>query len=102
MELAKNEQNITDIVTDFNDFKECDVIFLCTPVGFIPVYAKKLSNIVKEDCVITDIGSTKRNIVEELKDLKIKFCLEHIQWLVQKGLDIILHTTYFLKILIIF
>ena len=77
LELAKKEQNITDIVTEFDDFKECDVIFLCTPVGFILEYAKKLSNIVKEDCVITDIGSTKRNIVEELKDLKINFVGAH-------------------------
>ena len=39
LELAKKEQNITDIVTEFDDFKECDVIFLCTPVGFILEYA---------------------------------------------------------------
>lgn len=77
LKLAKKEGKITDIVEDFNCFKECDVIFLCVPVRYIPKYVEKLSKIVNKECVITDIGSTKRNIIENLKDLNINFVGAH-------------------------
>ena len=38
---------------------------------------KKLENIVKEDCIITDTGSTKKSIIESAKNLKREFIGGH-------------------------
>lgn len=77
LDMAETDGSISLATNDLNDFSECDVVFLGVPVGFIPEYAKKLSKIVKKSCVITDIGSTKRGIVENLKGLDINFVGAH-------------------------
>lgn len=74
---AKKENVITDFTNNIEDFKDCDIIFICTPVGYIKEYAIKLKDIVKKDCVITDIGSTKKEIVKELEKLDINFIGGH-------------------------
>lgn len=76
LELAKKD-GVIEIAQDLQDFAECDIIFLCCPVGYIKEYAKKLENIIKEDCILTDIGSTKTKIYEETKDLNINFIYGH-------------------------
>ncbi len=53
-------------------FHECDYIFLCTPVERNVEYLKTLKEIVKEDCIITDVGSVKGNIHEAVKALGIE------------------------------
>lgn len=64
-----------NIVTDKIDesFKDCDYIFLCTPVEYNCQYLNELKTIIKSDCIITDVGSVKENIHqividEELED----------------------------------
>ena len=42
-----------------NSFKDCDVIFLCAPVNKNIEYLTQLKDIIKDDCIITDVGSTK-------------------------------------------
>lgn len=52
-----------------DSFKNCDYIFLCTPVEYNCEYLKLLKDIIKPSCIITDVGSVKGNIhmaVEEL------------------------------------
>ncbi len=61
---------IDEIVYEINErFSQCDIIFLCAPVlknvEFLPI----LKNIVKPDCIITDVGSVKGNICESAKKL---------------------------------
>lgn len=53
-----------NIVTDKIDdnFKNCDYIFLCTPVEYNCMYLQELKRIIKNDCIITDVGSTKVSI----------------------------------------
>jgi prephenate dehydrogenase len=41
-----------------------DIIFICTPVRWIPGYIAMLAPHVKEDCIITDVGSTKDEIIQ--------------------------------------
>ncbi len=77
LDMAVSDGNINFAAKDLSDFSECDVIFLCVPVGFIPDYANKLSKVVKNTCVITDIGSTKKGIVESLQNLDINFVGAH-------------------------
>lgn len=77
LKQAKNDNSITEYTTNIKDFKEIDIIFLCTPVGFISEYANKLKNIVKKDCIITDIGSTKSNIIQDLEKIDVNFVGGH-------------------------
>lgn len=77
LKQAKNDNSITEYTTNIKDFKETDIIFLCTPVGFISEYANKLKNIVKKDCIITDIGSTKSNIIQDLEKIDVNFVGGH-------------------------
>lgn len=69
--------NITKVANELKDFRESDIIFLCTPVGLISEFAEKLKNIVKSECIITDIGSTKRTILESIKKIDINFVGGH-------------------------
>ena len=61
--LALSDGTI-DVATDKIDenFSKCDYIFLCTPVEYNCEYLKQLKNIIKDDCIITDVGSTKESI----------------------------------------
>ncbi|PKM52265.1 MAG: prephenate dehydrogenase/arogenate dehydrogenase family protein [Firmicutes bacterium HGW-Firmicutes-7] len=72
LELASND-NIVDICATGIDehFKECSIIFLCCPVNVNVDAYHKLIKIVHPTCIITDVGSTKENIVEEIKKCNV-------------------------------
>lgn len=53
-------------------FRECDYIFLCTPVELNVEFLKKLKEIIKEDCIITDVGSVKSNIHSAVSRLNME------------------------------
>lgn len=57
-------EGIADITTETVDgtFADCDYIFLCTPVEHNVMYLNTLKQIIKQDCIITDVGSVKGNI----------------------------------------
>lgn len=71
MAMNDGTANITVDKVD-NTFHECDYIFLCTPVERNVEYLKSLKNIIKEDCIITDVGSVKTNIHEAVSSLGMK------------------------------
>lgn len=78
LEKAKKEGYIQNIAYDIDDnFKNLDFIFICTPVNTIYEYAIKLKEIVKENCIISDIGSTKKKIVEQIDNLDLNFVGAH-------------------------
>lgn len=52
--------------TDLSILSDSDIIFVCTPVDLIPDYVEKLIPLIKKDCIITDVGSTKNNIYKEM------------------------------------
>ncbi|MEA4972263.1 MAG: prephenate dehydrogenase/arogenate dehydrogenase family protein [Candidatus Metalachnospira sp.] len=67
---AKNEGVIDDYSLEITDmFKGCDIVFICTPVDIIFDYTKKLIPIVGKDCVISDVGSTKGQLYNQMKTL---------------------------------
>lgn len=41
-----------------------DLVIVCTPVGLIPSLLEQVSEALAKDAVVTDVGSTKRSIVE--------------------------------------
>ena len=64
---------VADIATDAIDdnFKDCDYIFLCTPVEQNIKYLSILKNIISPNCIITDVGSVKGNIHKEIEALSM-------------------------------
>lgn len=62
--IAALNDGTADSVCDKVDmsFAECDYIFLCTPVEYNSFYLKQLKSIIKDSCIITDVGSTKTDI----------------------------------------
>jgi prephenate dehydrogenase len=45
-----------------------DLCFACGPVGVLPELVEGALAVAPEDCVVTDVGSTKRRIVETITD----------------------------------
>lgn len=53
-------------------FHDCDMIFLCAPVEKNIAYLSVLKDIIKADCIITDVGSTKSQIHKEVIALNME------------------------------
>ncbi|WP_026507277.1 prephenate dehydrogenase [Butyrivibrio sp. MC2013] len=61
--------NITDTIDD--TFSSCDYIFLCAPVQNNISNIEALLPYMKEDAVLTDIGSVKGDIYDEIRKRKL-------------------------------
>ncbi|MCR5145688.1 MAG: prephenate dehydrogenase [Lachnospiraceae bacterium] len=59
------------VLLDIEDFSECDVIFLCSPVKYNISYLKELKNIIKPTCLVTDVGSVKGDITSAAIEIGI-------------------------------
>ena len=72
-EMALND-GTANFATDKVDdtFAECDYIFLCTPVEKNTTYLSQLKDIIKDDCIITDVGSVKGNIHKAVTELDME------------------------------
>lgn len=53
-------------------FSRCDYIFLCAPVESNEVYVEALKPLLKESCILTDVGSTKTAIHEKIRELHME------------------------------
>jgi len=51
-------------------FQDCDIIFICTPVDTVCDYVERLRPYISEDCILTDVGSTKKNIYYRMLSYK--------------------------------
>lgn len=54
------------------DFSDCDYLFLCAPVEKNIAYLEQLKEIIKPDCIITDVGSTKAAIHKKVAELGLE------------------------------
>ena len=52
-----------------HQFGQCDIIFLCSPVKINCDYLRQLKEVVKPDCIITDVGSVKGDITAVAREL---------------------------------
>lgn len=57
--------------------KGADLVILATPVGVILRLAPKISKIVSDNCIVTDVGSTKKEIVASLEKTFKRFIGTH-------------------------
>ncbi len=58
-------------------FSSCAVIFICTPIHLTRSIVEELLPFVPNDCILTDMGSTKYSLVYEIDEL-IKNCSKRV------------------------
>lgn len=67
LQQAKAEGIVDTILTGIDEqLSDCDMIFLCTPVEYNASYLTSVKKYLKPGAVLTDVGSTKTNIHEEI------------------------------------
>lgn len=54
------------------DFSDCDYIFLCCPVQKNIEYLRELKGHLKDSCIVTDVGSVKSEIHQEVISLHME------------------------------
>ena len=65
--LATQESVIQVACTSIdNNFQNCDYIFLCAPVAFNTAYLQQMLPYLHDDLILTDVGSVKTPIHEEV------------------------------------
>ena len=62
------QENIIDTACSSIDenFKGCSYLFLCAPVSCNTAYLAQLKNLLDKNCILTDVGSVKTSIHEEI------------------------------------
>lgn len=68
------QENIIDISCSSIDenFRHCSYIFLCAPVSYNNAYLQQLTPYLTEDTILTDVGSVKTSIHEEIERLGLE------------------------------
>lgn len=75
---AIEEDVIKNGATDWQGYMEfSDVIYVCTPVGVTRKWIDFLECNVKPECIVTDVGSTKQEIMVYAKGKDIRFVGGH-------------------------
>ena len=74
--LSAMDEGVIDVILDGADeqLSQCDLIFLCTPVEYNARYLAEIKPFLKPGAIITDVGSTKTDIHEEVIRLDMEDC----------------------------
>jgi prephenate dehydrogenase len=72
-ELAKRAGAIDQVARSLDVVSCADLVILATPVDTIMEFAVKISKLIKKDCLVIDVGSTKERIVSKLSTLMPNF-----------------------------
>lgn len=71
--LATQESVIDVAATTIDDnFSNCTYLFLCAPVSYNTAYLKQIARYIHGDCILTDVGSVKTGIHEEVRALGLE------------------------------
>ena len=72
--LTASRDGAVDIVLDGigEPLRQCDIIFLCTPVEYNEEYLRQLQPYLKPGTIVTDVGSTKTQIHEAARALSME------------------------------
>lgn len=65
--LAKRKGAVDRASLSLGIIKDADLLILATPVNTIINLAPKISKIIKKECIVTDVGSTKEAIATSLE-----------------------------------
>lgn len=63
--LEKAKKCSKSVSSDINEVKNCDVIFVCTPINKTLETLDKLENVLSNDCIVTDVSSVKEFVMEK-------------------------------------
>jgi prephenate dehydrogenase len=65
------EDGVVDVAASdgFDEFGACDIVFLCVPAFAMGEMLERLLPKLKPDCVITDVGSTKGDVMSIIEDV---------------------------------
>lgn len=75
LEQAVREGIIDGILDGVGEqLRECDIIFLCTPVEYNAHYLSEIRPYLKENAIVTDVGSTKADIHRAVRELQMEGC----------------------------
>lgn len=70
LKKAKKDMSIDDYTLSIDEnFSNLDIIFICTPVDYVYDYVLELKKYVKVDCIITDVSSTKSELLDTIKNI---------------------------------
>ena len=67
--LAKRRGAIDKGSQNLNIIKDADLVILAAPVDTILNQARLISKIIKPDCIVSDVGSTKQEVVAKLEKI---------------------------------
>ena len=76
-EIKKIKSNCKFIKSLNSEVSNVDLVILCTPMSQYKKIVHKLNKTLKESCLITDVGSTKQNIIQ----LKNKILNKKLNWI---------------------
>ncbi|MDW7674277.1 MAG: prephenate dehydrogenase, partial [Bacillota bacterium] len=71
LELKAIDRGTTSLI---DGVKNASLVVLCVPVSKIFELAEKIKPYLKEGCIVTDVGSTKADIVTRLEDIFFPQC----------------------------
>ncbi len=70
LDAAMADKCLDEVVTTVDEkLGSCDILIICTPVSCITDYLNKIKPFLSKSCIITDVGSTKGQIVEAIHAL---------------------------------
>lgn len=72
LSLALEDHTLTKTVTAIEAMNDCDYIFLCAPVHYNIAYLPILKRIMKDTCILTDVGSVKSDIYKAIHDNRLE------------------------------
>lgn len=67
LEMALQDGSIDEIIDAIDGrLGSCDVLIFCTPVSYIADYLAQIKPFLSPSCILTDVGSTKQMICQEI------------------------------------
>lgn len=73
LERALSETILDEYASSIKEgFFECDAIFLCIPVFAMKDILDELLINISPNCILTDVGSTKSDVVDLINEMKVK------------------------------
>jgi len=75
--IKKTKSNCKFIKSINSEISDFDLVIICTPMSQYKKIIEKLNKSLKINCLITDVGSTKQNIIK----LKNKFLSKKLNWI---------------------
>lgn len=68
------KDGIADVITETpgDAFRDCDILFLCAPVSDNTENLRRLAPHLPKDCILTDVGSVKTGIHEQIASLGLE------------------------------